>query len=242
MWARALKLCASALYEAHAQALPCPVLLSKYKLMESHVLENRRRIKAALPENEKSIAAVQLLVEKQDTGSSLKTHFNLSDNVYASATVVPQDKVGVWLGVCELREHVHALASSTHDLHASACAHTANFTSPQASVMVEYTYQEALNLLASKLEEAKRREVEAEEDLKLLREAIITTEVNMARTFNHDVRARRAVCAARFERTAPHCLYDCTRSSCCCFTPYPRLPARLELYLLNLRATQCILC
>lgn len=64
--------------------------------------------------------------------------------------------------------------------------------------MVEYTYQEALDLLASKLEEAKRREVEAEEDLKLLREAIITTEVNMARTFNHDVRARRAVCVARF--------------------------------------------
>ena len=57
--------------------------------------------------------------------------------------------------------------------------------------MVEYNYEEALELLSTNLATAERRVEEVEDDLKFLRTQIITTEVNMARLFNSDVFKRR---------------------------------------------------
>ncbi|EQC39011.1 hypothetical protein SDRG_03963 [Saprolegnia diclina VS20] len=60
-----------------------------------------------------------------------------------------------------------------------------------ANVMVEYSFEEALALLQGNLSTATSRLSQIESDLGFLRDQIITTEVNMARIFNFDVRRRR---------------------------------------------------
>ncbi|CEG42739.1 prefoldin subunit 3 [Plasmopara halstedii] len=60
-----------------------------------------------------------------------------------------------------------------------------------AQVMVEYSYEEAQELLEKNMATASEKLAQIEEDLSFLRDQIITTEVNIARIFNHDVRRRR---------------------------------------------------
>ncbi|KAF4322702.1 hypothetical protein BBO99_00003015 [Phytophthora kernoviae] len=60
-----------------------------------------------------------------------------------------------------------------------------------AQVMVEYPYEEALELLEKNVATATEKLEQIETDLSFLRDQIITTEVNIARIFNHDVRRRR---------------------------------------------------
>jgi hypothetical protein len=183
--------------------------------------ENRKRVTTKLPDIERSLEMVLLLQRKkvctqdpplphdsklhffsplplsvcasQEDAATMTTHFNISDNVFAKAEVPPADRVCLWLG---------------------------------ASVMVEYTYDEAERLLKDKVAEALSKQVclcvcvcggggglhllcllllfivclsplllqaTAEEDIAFLREQTITTEVNIARVYNYDVRKRRAV-------------------------------------------------
>lgn len=60
-----------------------------------------------------------------------------------------------------------------------------------ANVMLEYTYDEAIELLGSKLEKATQDLEETKEDLALVRNQIITSEVNISRIYNWDVRKKR---------------------------------------------------
>ena len=53
-----------------------------------------------------------------------------------------------------------------------------------ANVMVEYTYDEALKLLAKNLSNAEDKIKETENDLDFLKDQITTTEVNLARIYN----------------------------------------------------------
>mmetsp|Transcript_47107 Transcript_47107/g.112982 ORF Transcript_47107/g.112982 Transcript_47107/m.112982 type:complete len:202 (+) Transcript_47107:132-737(+) len=60
-----------------------------------------------------------------------------------------------------------------------------------ANVMVEYPFDEALELLNTNLTGAEGKLKTINADLDFLREQIITSEVNIARTFNFDVKKRR---------------------------------------------------
>ncbi|KAJ1993084.1 hypothetical protein GGI25_003999 [Coemansia spiralis] len=60
-----------------------------------------------------------------------------------------------------------------------------------ANVMLEYTLDEAQELLSSKLSIAKTSLKEAIEDLEFLRDQITIMEVNTARVYNWDVKRRR---------------------------------------------------
>jgi len=60
-----------------------------------------------------------------------------------------------------------------------------------ANVMVEYSFSEAIALLTKNLEGAKNTIQSIEEDLNFLKDQITTTEVNIARLFNYDVKQRR---------------------------------------------------
>ena len=60
-----------------------------------------------------------------------------------------------------------------------------------ASVMVEYPYAEAIDILGVSLKNAQERLKTCDEDLDHLRDQVITVEVNMARVFNYDVKKRR---------------------------------------------------
>mmetsp|Transcript_17478 Transcript_17478/g.36679 ORF Transcript_17478/g.36679 Transcript_17478/m.36679 type:complete len:209 (+) Transcript_17478:115-741(+) len=66
-----------------------------------------------------------------------------------------------------------------------------------ANVMLEYTYDEALTLLTSKEILAKKEFKEVTEDLTFTRNQIITSEVNISRIYNWDVRRKRANLATR---------------------------------------------
>mmetsp|Transcript_44366 Transcript_44366/g.135213 ORF Transcript_44366/g.135213 Transcript_44366/m.135213 type:complete len:217 (-) Transcript_44366:2093-2743(-) len=61
-----------------------------------------------------------------------------------------------------------------------------------ANVMLEYTYDEAIELLSSKLENAKKEYEETTKDLAFTRNQIITAEVNISRIYNWDIRKKRA--------------------------------------------------
>jgi len=65
-----------------------------------------------------------------------------------------------------------------------------------ANVMLEYTLDEAKELLESKLSTAKKSLTTTNEDLEFLRDQITTMEVNTARVYNWDVKQRRAGRAA----------------------------------------------
>ncbi|KAI8093718.1 Prefoldin subunit-domain-containing protein [Halteromyces radiatus] len=60
-----------------------------------------------------------------------------------------------------------------------------------ANVMLEYTFEEATDLLTSKLTTAKNSLKNTIEDLSFLRDQITTMEVNTARVYNWDVKQRR---------------------------------------------------
>lgn len=57
--------------------------------------------------------------------------------------------------------------------------------------MVEYKYDEAIELLENQLEQSLAKINELQEDLYYLRGNSITVEVNMARIFNHTVKLRK---------------------------------------------------
>ena len=61
-----------------------------------------------------------------------------------------------------------------------------------ANVMLEYTYDEAIELLSSKEETAKKGYEATIQDLAFTRNQIITAEVNISRIYNWDVRKKRA--------------------------------------------------
>ena len=65
-----------------------------------------------------------------------------------------------------------------------------------ASTMVEYTYEEAITLLSTQLEQTHAKIKELNEDLSALKENSITVEVNMARLFNHNVKLKKQAEAA----------------------------------------------
>lgn len=60
-----------------------------------------------------------------------------------------------------------------------------------ANVMLEYTYDEAIELLQSKNIKAKKDLKETKEDLAMIRNQIITSEVNISRIYNWDIRCKR---------------------------------------------------
>jgi len=60
-----------------------------------------------------------------------------------------------------------------------------------ANVMVEYEVEEAIQLLTKNLTTAKANLERTLEDLAYLREQHIVVEVNMARVYNHEVRAKK---------------------------------------------------
>lgn len=61
-----------------------------------------------------------------------------------------------------------------------------------ANVMLEYTHDEAIELLSSKLESAKKEYDETTKDLAFTRNQIITAEVNISRIYNWDIRNKRS--------------------------------------------------
>ncbi|KAK8803660.1 hypothetical protein WA158_001354 [Blastocystis sp. Blastoise] len=78
-------------------------LYEKYKFMETNLKESHEAILSKIPENDKSIQAVKMLIEKRDE-ENIKTTFNMSHNLFVNASIKPTDKCCVWLGANVLVE------------------------------------------------------------------------------------------------------------------------------------------
>lgn len=60
-----------------------------------------------------------------------------------------------------------------------------------ANVMLEYTFDEAIEFLSKNEEMARTEYKEVQNDLAIVRDQIVTSEVSMTRIFNWDVRKKR---------------------------------------------------
>lgn len=60
-----------------------------------------------------------------------------------------------------------------------------------ANVMVLYSYEEAFELLSTNVKKGKERIKKLDEELAFIKTQITTTEVTLARVYNHDVIIRR---------------------------------------------------
>ena len=73
-----------------------------------------------------------------------------------------------------------------------------------ANVILEYTFDEAIDFLSTNAELARTEYAEVKNDLALVRNQIVTSEVSMSRIFNWDVRRKRQQTAqAGATKTAP---------------------------------------
>ncbi|KAJ3584987.1 hypothetical protein NHX12_013710 [Muraenolepis orangiensis] len=129
----------------------------KYKYMEVNLAQKKLRLKSQIPQTKQTLEILRHMQKKKGTAELIQTHFLLADNVYCKASVLPTDKVCLWLG---------------------------------ANVMLEYDIDEAQALLEKNLSTASRNLDSLEEDLDFLRDQFTTTEVNMARVYNWDIKRR----------------------------------------------------
>ena len=90
--------------------------LQKYKYMELNLLQRKKRLRAQVPDIEKTLEIVQHMLKKEE---EFQTHFMLSDQVHALATVPPTDKVFLWLGANVMLEYTidEAIALLTKNLN-----------------------------------------------------------------------------------------------------------------------------
>ncbi|KAL6432295.1 hypothetical protein ACFW04_006734 [Cataglyphis niger] len=131
----------------------------KYKFMEYNLINKRRRLKAQIPDLERSLEMIEKLQIEKNNSHNLETQFLLSEQVYAKAIIPPTDKVCLWLG---------------------------------ANVMLEYTLDDAQEVLTKNIEAAKKNLGYVEHDLDFVRDQFTTMEVNMARIYNWEVKRRQA--------------------------------------------------
>jgi len=151
-------------------------LLQKYRFMEKHMQRNKLKFRQKVPEIEQTLNMVKFLQKKQagedeDEDDDEDDEKTADGDQKAFTTHFP-------------------LADSVYGKASIKPVGTVNLWLG-ASVMLEYTYKEARSLLETNLKKAQDRLKDVNEDLLFLRDMITTSEVNIARMFNHDVVLRK---------------------------------------------------
>eukprot|EP00048_Salpingoeca_helianthica_P024745 m.34975 g.34975 ORF g.34975 m.34975 type:complete len:182 (-) comp9566_c0_seq2:66-611(-) len=88
---------------AEAALKRCDEMYSKYKFMESQLLQKASRLKSQTPEIKSTLDMIRFV--KAKSSSDFVTDFRLADNLYASARVPPTEKVCLWLGANVMLEY-----------------------------------------------------------------------------------------------------------------------------------------
>merc|ERR1711907_85423 len=142
-------------------------MYSKYKFMEAQMAQHRNAVAGKRAEIEKSLDILERLIAKRDNGDESL-------------------KTHFQLGDC-----LHANADIPTNEDSRVCLWLG------ANVMLEYTYDDALELLSNNKTQAGETVESLDEDLDFIKDQITTTEVNIARVYNQDVRDRRAAKASK---------------------------------------------
>lgn len=141
-------------------------LFGKLKALEESLAQRALLIQSKIPEIEKSLKLVTFLKNKEES---------------ASSSGDGDTKITARYNLADM-------------LHAKAEIDTASGIVNLwlgANVMLEYTYEEAVDLLQSKELKAKKDLAHTKEDLAAVRNQVITSEVNISRIYNWDVRQKR---------------------------------------------------
>ena len=138
-------------------------LMVKYRTYEAQLQQRQLRLKDKVPELEKSLSIVRTLMEKKEEANGPET---------GTARF-------------SLADNIYAKAELDYKNN-----ETVNLWLG-ANVMLEFTYQEALDFLSQNQERAKKEYNETMQDLGFVRDQIVTSEVTLSRIYNWDVRRKR---------------------------------------------------
>ncbi|GAA6018039.1 hypothetical protein JCM11491_000044 [Sporobolomyces phaffii] len=72
--------------------------LAKYRFMEQSSLQRRAGLEEKIPELERTVEMVKVLIAKKEQAEAFETTFELSDTLYAKGVVEEVDEVYIWLG------------------------------------------------------------------------------------------------------------------------------------------------
>jgi prefoldin subunit 5 len=136
-------------------------LYSKYQYMQSSLVAQRSALKSKLPDISSALETVNHLIERRNKA----TEGDTAEYTY------------------QLSENIWSRASVAPTNN--VCLWLG------ANIMLEYTLDEALELLQTNEQNAKTTIVTLDEDMAFLRDQITTTEVNIARTHNYNVKQRQ---------------------------------------------------
>lgn len=147
---------------------------SKYKLAEHRLIKTIANLEAKLPEIKKTLQTIQYLKQKSESESKvLDVNYGLTESVFVPAKV-------------DLDKNVQ----KTKEGGSGEAEHTCHVWLG-ANVMVEYTFDEAINLLNKNFSNASENLKKTREDLSWLQEQQTILEVNTSRIYNYDVVRKR---------------------------------------------------
>jgi prefoldin subunit 5 len=140
-------------------------LHAKYRQYEAAFRQKMARLQDKIPELEKSIALIRHLQRQQQDKTTTASSSVCTVRYSLADNVYGRAEIDANDGV------VHLWLG--------------------ANVMLEYTYQDALQFLETNRATAARDVLQLRDDLGLVRDQIVTCEVTMSRIYNWDVRKRR---------------------------------------------------
>lgn len=162
-------------------------------------MESRSRLQLKMPNIERSLEVISLLEAKKAAAETMSTDFFLSDTIYAKADVEPCDRVCLWLGAGVMLEYTYSEAKKllTDNLEGAK------------TKLVRVVLDEREREEGGKGKERKGKEGRSspsgfpsfslrlgqertQADIAFVRDQVITTEVNIARVYNLDVKKRRS--------------------------------------------------
>lgn len=154
--------------------------IAKYQYMEVNLQQRKKGFLTKIPDIEKTLAMVQFLRDRRlgkskaedEDEEDLEDEDEDEDDASKPLTTQFELNDTLW-------------AEATLDPSDSV------YLWLGANVMLSYTQEEAISLLAARLADAKQSLANAIEDLEFLREQITIMEVNTARCYNWDVKRRR---------------------------------------------------
>lgn len=153
-------------------------LLQKYRFMEAHMQKNKARLNEKLPEIKRTIDVIKLL-EKKASGEDDEE----GDSADEAKDSKEKNNTPSFTSHFPLADSIFGKASVKVNGRVNLWL--------GANVMLEYSYAEARALLEKNLRDAEVKLNENSSDLLFLRDMITTSEVNLARMFNHDVAMRK---------------------------------------------------
>ena len=182
-------------------------LYSAFKFMEQRLTQKKAKLKIKLPEIEKTYNSLMQMEAQSKLGEPLTSHYELAQSIFAKAKInvhendkvrgaaaspLPERRPRAPRALQAARCHFFSRRCPLTPaplLSRAACAQVCLWLG--ANVMLEYPRAEAISLLSQQLADAKTALATTVDDMGFLRDQITTTEVNMARVFNWDVKNRR---------------------------------------------------